>query len=391
MLFYRDMSDQSITSANAAGHAVGGRQSLEIDMNVLTPTRSFDEAKAEAFAERFVGALSEAALAIMTSLGHRAELFDAMAANPALTCGALAEKAGVAERYLLEWLGVMVTSGVVAYDAAAKTYTLPAEHAAVLTRAAEPNNMAVTTQFIGVAASVEEHMLDRFRTGGGLCYSHFDRFHEVMAEDSAQSVVASLTEAILPIAPGLIDRLETGIDVVDFGCGAGKAMLRLAEEFPNSSFTGFDLCADAFAPTVAKAREKGLGNLQFEARDLSQETSVGDFDFATTFDAVHDQKDPKGLLNLIRTSLRRDGVYLMQEIGGSRDLEKNIGNPFAPLLYTISSMHCTPISIGQGGPGLGAMWGVETAEEYLAEAGFTDVETHRLPHDPINAYFVARV
>ena len=69
---------------------------------------------------------------------------------------------------------------------------------------------------------------------------------------------------------------------------------------------------------------------------------------------------------------------------------KNVENPFAPLLYTISAMHCTPISIGQGGPGLGAMWGVETAKEYLAEAGFGGVETHRLPHDPLNAYFVAR-
>ncbi|TYC63984.1 transcriptional regulator, partial [Marinobacter sp. BW6] len=104
---------------------------------------------------------------------------------------------------------------------------------------------------------------------------------------------------------------------------------------------------------------------------------------------VHDQKDPLGLLDTVRSSLNQDGVFLMQDIGGSRDLEKNIDNPFAPLLFTISSMHCTPIPIGQGGPGLGAMWGVETAQEYLAAAGFAEVETHRLPHDPINAYYVA--
>ena len=135
---------------------------------------------------------------------------------------------------------------------------------------------------------------------------------------------------------------------------------------------------------------RGLDNLRFEARDLSAATSIGSFDLILTFDAVHDQKDPMGLLTLIRNSLRENGVYLMQEIGASRDLEKNIGNPFAPLLYTISSMHCTPISIGQGGPGLGAMWGVETAEAYLAEAGFAQVDLHRLPHDAMNAYFVAR-
>lgn len=359
-------------------------------MNFQTQTPIFDTAKAEAFAGRFVNTLSEAALAIMTSLGHRAGLFDALAANPGLTSDALAKAAGVSERYLREWLGVMATSGVVDYDPARRSFTLPPEHAAWLTRAATPNNMAVTTQFIGVAASVEDHMLARFRSGEGLQYCHFDRFHEVMAEDSAQLVVANLTNAILPVAPGLTARLEAGIDVADFGCGGGRAMLRLAQDFPNSRFTGFDLCADAFQATAGEAAAAGLDNLRFEARDLSTAAPVGRFDLVTAFDAVHDQKDPLGMLKLIQQALRADGVFLMQDIGGSRDLEKNIGNPFAPLLYTISSMHCTPISIGQGGPGLGAMWGVETAEEYLAAAGFKEVETHRLPHDPINAYFVAR-
>ena len=359
-------------------------------MTVQTKITAFDEARAEAFANRFVGTLNEAALAIMTSLGHRAGLFDALASNPGLTSHALADKAGVAERYLREWLGVMVTSGVVAFDPKAGSYTLPPEHAAFLTRAATPNNMAVTTQFIGLAALVEDDLIERFRTGEGLCYGHFGRFHEVMAEDSAQLVVASLTEAILPIVPRLVERLKSGIDVADLACGAGYALLRLAREFPASRFRGFDLCADAFAETQAEARRLGIENLAFEACDLSSVQSVGRFDLVTGFDAVHDQKDPKGFLRLIRRSLREDGVFLMQDIGGSRDLEKNIGNPFAPLLYMISSMHCTPISIGQGGPGLGAMWGVETAQEYLAETGFASVETHRLPHDPLNAYFVAR-
>ncbi|MBJ3764650.1 class I SAM-dependent methyltransferase, partial [Maribius pontilimi] len=342
-------------------------------------------------ADRFVGTLNEAALAVMTSLGHRAGLFDALAANPAVTSHGLAERARVNERYLREWLGVMVTSGVVVFDPKGSTYTLPPEHAAFLTRAASPDNMAVTTQFICLAASVEDKLLERFQTGEGLCYHHFDRFHEVMAEDSAQLVVANLTDAILPVVPGLIQRLQDGIDVADFGCGGGRAMMALARAFPASRFTGFDLCEDAFAETAAEARFKGLSNLHFVACDLSAASLLGSFDLVCAFDAVHDQADPKGFLRLIRRSLRKGGVFLMQDIGGSRDLEKNVENPFAPLLYTISSMHCMPISIGQGGPGLGAMWGVETAEEYLAETGFETVETHRLPHDPINAYFVARV
>ncbi|PVB61907.1 methyltransferase domain-containing protein [Labrenzia sp. 011] len=360
-------------------------------MTYQNPNHAFDDAKAEAFAERFVGTLNEAALAVMTSLGHRAGLFDALAANPGHTSQGLSERADVNERYLREWLGVMVTSGVVDYDPLAAGYTLPPEHAAFLTRNASPDNMAVTTQFIGIAASVENALLERFRSGEGLCYHHFDRFHQVMAEDSAQLVVAHLVDAILPVVPGLIQRLEEGIDVADFGCGGGLAMMALARAYPDSRFHGFDLCEDAFAETAVKARREGLENLYFEARDLSCADEVGRFDLVTAFDAVHDQADPRGFLRLIRQSLRSGGVFLMQDIGGSRDLEKNIANPFAPLLYTISSMHCTPVSIGQGGPGLGAMWGVETAEEFLADAGFASVRMHRLPHDPINAYFTARI
>jgi SAM-dependent methyltransferase len=359
-------------------------------MTGLSNIAAFDEARAEAFAKRMVGTLSEAATALMTSLGHRARLFDALAAYPDGTCEELAAKAGVAERYLREWLAVMVTAGIVDHDPQRRTFKLPAEHAAFLTRAATPNNVAVTSQFIGVAASVEDEMLERLRSGEGLGYHHFHRFHEVMAEDSAQTVVAAFDEHILPIVPGLAERLRDGIDVVDVGCGAGRAMLHLAERYPASRFTGVDLCAEAFASTHSDAARRGLTNLSFRAEDLSQVESLGRFDLVTAFDAVHDQKDPQGLLHSVRRSLADGGVFLMQDIGGSRDLQTNRANPFAPLLYTLSLMHCTPISIGQGGPGLGTMWGIETAQEFLAAAGFGSIAMHRLPHDPINAYFVAR-
>lgn len=353
-------------------------------------TVPFNEAKAEAFAGHLVGALNGAALALMTSLGHRTRLFDIFATLPNVTSEELADKSGLAERYVREWLGGMVTSGVVEYEPQSKTYTLPAEHAAFLTRAASPENIAVTSQFIAVAASAEEEMVARFRDGAGTHYHDYGRFHEVMAEDSGQTVVAALTDHILPLVPGLVAQLERGIDVLDVGCGAGRAMMQLARTFPASRFNGVDLCEDAFAETQIMAARLNLSNLTFHGKDLSQVSSFGKFDLITAFDAVHDQKDPQGLLNLVFNSLNEDGVFLMQDIGGSRDLVTNINNPFSPLLYTLSLMHCTPISIGQGGPGLGTMWGVETAQEFLATAGFGRIETRRLPHDPINAYFLAR-
>lgn len=353
-------------------------------------TAPFDFSKAERFGEQMVGTLNGAALALMISIGHRTNLFDTLADLPDATSAFLAEKAGLAERYVREWLAVMVTSGIAEYDPDAETYSLPPEHAALLTRAARPDNMAVTCQFIGVMASVEDDMVTRFRDGKGTQYRDYCRFHDVMAEDSAQLVVSALIEHILPVAPGLIDRLQRGINVLDVGCGAGRAMLELAQAFPASRFVGIDLCEDAFAETQVTAARMGLSNLTLRAQDLSKVTAVGSFDLITAFDAVHDQKDPQGLLDLVYRSLAEDGLFLMQDIGGSRDLETNVQNPFAPLLFTISLMHCTPVSIGQGGPGLGAMWGIETAQEFLANAGFGQVETHHLPHDQLNAYFLAR-
>lgn len=103
-----------------------------------------------------------------------------------------------------------------------------------------------------------------------------------------------------------------------------------------------------------------------------------------------DQKDPQGLLRSLHRALRAGGVYLMQDIGGSAHLENNLGFPMASLLYAISCVHCTPISLGQGGAGLGTMWGWETAQRMLREAGFDTVERHVLPHDPMNVWFVSR-
>jgi hypothetical protein len=48
------------------------------------------------------------------------------------------------------------------------------------------------------------------------------------------------------------------------------------------------------------------------------------------------------------------------------------------------------VSLAQGGAGLGAVWGVELAEQMLQEAGFTTVEQHRIEANPLAVYVVAR-
>ena len=356
-------------------------------------TKQFDQARAEAFVDRMVGVINGAGLGLMTSVGHRTGLFDVLAASGAMTSDDLATEAGCNERYVREWLGAMTVGRIVEHDPEACTYELPAEHAAFLTRAASPDNLAVTTQYIAVLGSVEDEIVRCFVEGGGVPYERFARFHEVMAEESAQSTISGLVDQILPLVPGLTGRLEQGIRVADLGCGRGLALAELAERYPRSSFTGYDLSADAIASARANAESRGLTNLTFGVRDLTTfdtDAEPGSFELVTTFDAVHDQASPRALLAGIHRSLADDGVYLMQDIDGHSHHHADLDVPLAPFLYTISCMHCMTVSLAQGGEGLGAMWGMELAERLVREAGFSSFEATRLEHDPVNVYVVAR-
>jgi SAM-dependent methyltransferase len=224
-------------------------------------------------------------------------------------------------------------------------------------------------------------------------YERFERFHEVMAEESAQTVLSVLLSHILPLVPGMAARLEEGASLLDLGCGRGRALLLLGEHFPASTFLGYDLSRDAVVHASDQAAERRLPNVRFEQRDLSTfdtDAEAQAFDFVTTFDAVLDQAKPLALLKGIRRTLRSDGVYLMQDIQGSSHVHQNLDHPGGPLLYMISCMHCMTVSLAQGGDGLGAMWGEQKARELLGEAGFSSVDVHMLEHDPFNAYFLVR-
>jgi SAM-dependent methyltransferase len=353
-------------------------------------TNELDQDRAEAFAERMIGVLNDGALSLMTSIGHRTGLFDAMAGLPPSTSYQIADASGMNERYVREWLAAMVVGRIVEHDPENETYCLPPEHAAWLTRAATPDNIAVAAQFIPVLASVEDRIVECFEEGGGVPYSAYARFHEVMAEDSGQTVVAALTDSILPLVPGLIERLEDGIEVMDLGCGSGRALNLLSRKFPNSDFVGYDFSEDAISRARAEAAEYGATNVRFEVKDAATLREEARYDLITTFDAVHDQAKPAAVLEGISAALKDDGLYLMQDIAGSSHLQNNMDHPLGPFMYTISTNHCMTVSLAQGGEGLGTMWGEEKAVEMLKEAGFGKVEVKQLPHDFQNSYYIAK-
>lgn len=346
----------------------------------------------EAFENRFITALNEAGMLQMASLGHRSGLFEALSGAGWLTSEALATRSGLHERYVREWLAALTAARVLETDPDSASYRLPDGHAALLTDAGVAN-LAVFAQYPALFGSVEDQVLACFHNGGGVPYERFARFHEVMAEDSGQTVLPTLFDHILPLVLGLPEKLEVGIDVLDVGCGRGRALALMAEHYPNSRFVGYDLSAQAAAWAREHAHAMGLHNIRFEARDVSdfdRTAEPGAFDLVTTFDAVHDQARPLNVLIGIRRSLAVGGVYLAQDIRGTSHPHLDVDLPLGSFLYAISVMHCMTVSLAQGGEGLGTMWGRERARDYMTRAGFSDIQVHELAHDPQNDYYVVR-
>ncbi len=353
-------------------------------------TQTFDPGKVQAFAGKLVGFMNGGSLTIMCSIGHQVGLFDALAASGPTTSEGLGKASGLTERYVREWLGAMVCGDVVDYDPATQTYTLPAEHAACLTRASGPGNIAAGMQFLPMLAQVEGPIIESFRNGGGVPYSAFERFHRIMAEDSAAVHDRALLHGILPLAPGIPERLEAGIDVCDVGCGSGHAINLMAQAYPKSRFVGYDFSEEGIAAARKEAQEWGVANAQFEVRDVTVLGLTDRFDLITAFDAIHDQAHPAQVLAGISRALKPDGTFLMVDIRASSNLEDNTALPMGAAFYTMSTMHCMTVSLALGGDGLGTVWGEQLARTMLADAGFSQVEVTQVEHDFFNNYFIAK-
>ena len=358
------------------------------DLEIVLPEQGGPSPE-EAFAGELLGKLNAGMLTLMISIGHRTGLFDTMSTlDPADSAG-IADAAGLNERYVREWLGAMTTGGIVEHDAKAGTYRLPPAHAASLTRAAGPGNLASFAQFVPMLGNIEDQLIRSFREGGGVPYSEFPEFQRLMAEESAQVFDATLIDVTLPLVPGLVKRLTKGIDVADVGCGSGHAINLMAEAYPNSRFVGFDFSEEGVAAGTAEAKARGLKNARFEVRDAATLEGPEAFDLVTTFDAVHDQAHPARVLKGIHDLLRVGGTYLCVDVQASSHVGNNLEHPLGPFLYTVSCMHCMTVSLALDGDGLGAAWGEELATSMLRDAGFDSIETRTVEGDILNNYYIA--
>ena len=229
-------------------------------------TTELDPNRVEEFAGRTVQILNDAMLALLFSVGHQTRLFDTMADLPPSTSDRIADEAGLDERYVREWLAGLTVGGIVDHDPADRTYLLPAEHAASLTRAAGPNNLASFSQYLALFGELEQHVVIAFQDGRGVPYSAMPRFQALQAEETAQVHDGGLIDVTLPLVDGLVERLRAGIDVLDIGCGHGHAANLIADAFPQSRVSGIDISDEGVAAARTEADRLRLSNVVFERR-----------------------------------------------------------------------------------------------------------------------------
>jgi ubiquinone/menaquinone biosynthesis C-methylase UbiE len=339
------------------------------------------------FGGKLLNIYTGAVLTKLIEIGYQVGLFEGSKAGAA-TSDELADRLGLKERYVREWLGAMATSGIYSYDPISKRYSLADEHAALLT-GDSAQNVSPMSRMINHFGTHLPKLIACFREGGGIPYSAYRPVFTQCMDDVWRRIFDQmLVPGFIGAVTGLPDQLRKGIRVLDIGCGTGHATNVLAREFPNSTFLGYDIAEDAIDQARRESNEMGLSNSMFDVVDVTDLPADPKFDLITAFDAVHDQKAPDAVLRSANRALAPGGKFLMIDFKFSSRVEENVGNPYAPMYYGISLMHCMPVSLAVGGQGLGTVWGEQTARRMLAEAGFGNVIVIDTPR-PQNYMFVA--
>ena len=331
-------------------------------------------------------------VSLMIHLGDRLGLYRAMAGQGTFTAAGLADRTGLQERWLLEWLRSQAAAGLID-TADGETFELSREAAEVL--ADEDRSLWFAAgAFQGGVASPEvvDRLADAFRTGRGLSYDDLgpSAAHRVERMLAPWTRLA-LVPRILPALGGLSARLAEGIRVADVGCGSGTALLTMAAAFPNSTFEGFDLSRHAIDRARDRLAGTELTNVQLHVAPAADLPAYPTFDFVLTLDCIHDMPNPGGAIAAIRAALRDEGVWLIKDIRAGATWKDNQRNPVLAMMYSTSVATCMSSALSEpDGAGLGTLgFHRQLAEAMCREAGFTRFTVHDFD-DPANLYYEVR-
>ena len=332
---------------------------------------AIDVDKLQEFLGRFVADLGATFAAGNVVIGHRLGLYRALAAGPA-RAEELAERTGTSPRYIAEWLRGQAAGGYVEYDPATEAYSMTEEQAFAL---ANPDGAVyVPGAFVLALGTLkaEPRITEAFRTGAGMGWHEHDEGVFLGCEQFFRAgYIANLIPSWIPALDGVADKLRAGATVADIGCGLGASTILLAQQYPNSRFTGSDYHDQSIEIARKRAADAGVANrVRFEVAPAAGFSGTG-YELAATFDCLHDMGDPVAAARRIRQALKPDGTWLVVEPYAAEEVGGNL-NPVGRVYYNASTQLCVPNALSQpGGYALGAQAGEAAIQRVVTEAGFT--------------------
>lgn len=342
--------------------------------------------------------LSGAVTAGMIHLGDRLGLYAALAeADEPLSSHDLAERTGLDERWVREWVHNQAAAKLIAFEPAGvdgpERFWLTPEGVAVMASPDHPAfGMGMFHRFPQTIAALER-MPESFATGVGHDYDSHGPEGAVGIERSFEPWNrVHFVPTVLPALDGVVERLSSGGAAIDIGCGAGGAVLLMAEAFPNSTFVGYDISQHALQRAEERRAEAGLENARFVDPRREPMPTDGSVDFVSTIDCIHDMTHPQEMMAAIRSAIADDGVWLLVDIKARDTFAENVEkNPVAALMYGISVLSCMSSALShEEGAGLGTLGLPESrAREMTQAAGFTRFRRLDVDHS-VNAFYEVR-
>lgn len=376
-------SRKNYTTANSKHNPSSRRNGTMLDRP------KFDQARLEAFASRAISDVTAGYTGVLVSLGSKLGLYKAMAGAGPLSAKEIAIKADCAERYVTEWLNAQAAGGYISFHGMSDTYELLPEQAMVL---ADEDSPVYIPHAWNVPASMwfdEPKTLDAFRTGKGIAWGDHDRRLSCgSAAFYRNGYRAALVPHWLPALEGVVEQLETGIDVADVGCGYGHSTLLMAEAFPNSRFYGFDTHVASLNEALQNAETANVTDRVEYALARADDYPDRRYGLICFFDILHDLGDPVAAARHAAKTLATGGTVLLVEPFAHDHVQDNL-SPVAQLYYSASTMICCAHAISEGGKMvLGAQAGQARLAEVFRKAGFTHFR--RAAETPFNLIFEVR-
>ncbi|XP_055959068.1 uncharacterized protein LOC126829590 [Patella vulgata] len=343
------------------------------------------------YGDRLSGYLNGAAACLALSIGREIGLLQVFIdPHEPMTISQIASKTKLKDRYIQELLGCLVTSSVIEVDEASVKYFLPDELRTTL------RHKLNFLELVHFCQQRKEDVKACIKIDGPNGYSGQTkpRYGEILSNILCYDIDGVIDEEIFSHTPDIKQKLESGIDFVEFGCGLGPVIIELASRYPNSRFIASDYSPDAMAVVAKTIEEKGLTNIKAQIADLYKLPGdwTGKFDVTYIRDCLHDLGNPKkgaqGMINV----LKDNGVLLAIEIVIKGDNHReNKADPMSPQCFIISTTICIPESLcQQDGVGLGCTSGLKTLRAIIEQAGISNIETHQFDSVPFQYKFVCR-